>query len=448
MIDPLKKLEEQKENYEEAFGNIFRRKYKQVGNFVQRINDGSGYLLNGNRVDKFFTDGSFFPYSDTMWNQKENIWVLNGKFNASTIYIKDKQISIEGEWYSGEFNGYEFYGNHSVFKGGTFHGQIYSAPNKSYQAGADNYYTGIYKDNKDGILGYDNINQEIDNNVTDVELVTIPVGWYVSLEDENGKKKSFQVSKRLDEKNTYFQFISIPNRTTINVAWETIRSDYLNKGFIVKGRPFNLFNVGKFGNITKIEIKQEMPLIVDFSAHDNLKKFLQIANVNVPFVVSPSSAESKKFTTQFLKDIPKSNGVFYKALKDLKTKIENGQVRGHDGFTYLYPVFNNLPGNKITDKETIEELKYLNNVIRYIGGDSVKIKAGNKSVNIQNKLINAIKKYLGIKKNLKSQNDSTDQTSNGKNSTKLNGNSDEKSSEEKKREFHNHMKDKFNNTAR
>jgi len=394
-MDNFKKLNEQKENYEEAFGNVFNRKSKFQSNYVREKKNDVGYFLNRNPVTQFFSDGSENPFMDDTWQKTKNLWALNGVYNATTIHIKNNQISMNGRWVDGNFAGYEFFGTQSVFEGGSFNGQRYSAPNKSFLIEAHNYYSGVFINNKNGILGKSDIIQETTSSgIKSVELITIPIGWYVLLTDDKNMKFQFKITKRIDEISTEFKFLSLPTQTEVSVPWEDIRSHYVQRGYISQGRLFQTFSAPNFGTIAKIEIKKSIPLVINFSSHDGLKKFLKIKQQNIPFEVSPTSAESKAFTEQFLKDIPKQNGKFYRILNDLRTKVKNGVIKGHSGFNYLYQVFNNISGETIQDEETLEELQYLNDVVRYIGGDAVKIEMNGKEFGIEKRLINAIKSYL------------------------------------------------------
>jgi hypothetical protein len=335
------------------------------------------------------------PMSNDTWTSPEFSWLTNASFQADYIFIKQGHVHFSGKWEDGEFKGYEFYGENSEFNGGTFHGTKYNAPNALFNVqkkiNPEHYYTGIYTDNQQGILGEKNLDISSIRGIERFSLIEIPVGWGVELIDDYGKKIAFEVIKRLDEISTDFIFRIIPDRRKITIPWEIIRSDYFNKGFIIMGRPFRLFEDAGLDAIAKINVTTEPSMAIStrgirLSSLPVEKLIKKYGGIDLTFDLSPKSEESKKFVSEFLGDI--SDGKFEDILLSLNAKVKNNQISGYGDFEFLSPIFNKVRGNDKLDAKTLQQLKYLNDVVGYVGSSVPK--------NIQEIIIKVLKKSLGV----------------------------------------------------
>lgn len=393
-MDQLKKLKEINTINEGLFDSIFGK--KSDGTTVLKKARGAGYFLNSNYIYRFKSDGSIFPYSQETWQIPKFSWILNTKFEANTIRFENELLYFEGKWLNGDFKGYGFYGSNSSFEGGRFLGQIYNAPNNLFKVQPDQYYSGIYKDDKSGVLGSQYLTKPINNTEQIIELISIPNNWYVILDDGN-KKVIFKVVKKLDNVNTDFKFELAPSSNIVTIEWETIRANYLNHGFIAKEKSFSLFGE-EFGiqNIKSIIVTPENPgykvsskTAINFANDNKLKRFLTYQGEPITFEVDSSSVDGKEFVKNFIQDIV--SGTFYKNLELFRKYIETGEIKGYSDaeFINLAPIFNNERNGIVSNRDVHQLMKYFDDVMKYIVEDSKYVKK---------LLIKSLKKHLGLDK--------------------------------------------------
>jgi hypothetical protein len=375
-MDSLKKLEEISSQNKEIFDKIFKKKSLNEA-IIQRIKDKPGYLVNGNYVYRMGSDGTIAPFVENTWTLPEYSWVVNARFEADYIYFFNRQVQFRGKWYDGSFEGYEFLGG-SYFYDGEFKGQIYNSSNKFFQAQPDQFFSGLWMNHQEGILGVELYTSPIEN-ASSIEFAAIPTGWFISVVGDRGEKLSFSVIKKIDDKDTDFIFQVYPNLEKLKVEWETIRADYIRQGNIAVGSTFNLLGTKHTINrVTSISVTNEVPGVrisakntIDFSIDPSLKGFLSYKNIAIPVEINSSSQEGKDFVEQFKKDLPR--GVFSDVLKKIQSYIAAGVINGFysDEFIGLAPLFNNIRGTKsklVPDAQ--KAMDYLNKFMLYVAGEA------------------------------------------------------------------------------
>ena len=258
-MDSLKKLEEINQTNEGIFNKIFGRFSKSnqqsaapqqntksqkkqpppQGKNVMNFNMSVGYKLNGNYIQNLH--GSYpNAHLQETWEQPEFDWLIGSKFNANAIYLDEYGLHFSGKWYGGIFEGYDFLdGSGSNFIGGAFNGDIYSAPNSTFNVKPQNFIRGKYMDYQNGILGTMPYSRDIEDTSEYIELIRVPINWYVTIGDKKGKNITFKMIKKIDDVNTNFIFKIMPNIKK-PIGWSTIRKNYESLGFIEKGGNFNL----------------------------------------------------------------------------------------------------------------------------------------------------------------------------------------------------------------
>lgn len=394
-MDSIKKLEQINSKNELLFEGIFGKKPASTDLMLSA--QGGGYILNGNYIKRFNIEGSpnFNFIDNNTWTSPEYSWLTNAKFQATFILVRNYEVHFSGVWEDGDFKGREFFGDNSAFNGGSFHGTAYNAPNVLFNSqkriNPEHYFTGTYKDNKNGILGTNNLTVSQINNINQFSLIEISVGWGVELTDSYGKKLTFEVVKRLDEKGTEYIFRTIPDRKLVTVPWEVIRGDYLNRGIVVIGKGFGLFDGVDFGKVAKILITTEPSMSIStkgirLSSVPIEKLLKKYGGIDLSFEIQPKSDNAKKFVSTFLNDI--SNGNFEELLMSLNAKVKSGQITGYNNFEFLAPVFGKIAGNDKLDSATREQLQYLNNVVGYVGNSVPE--------NIKKIIIKVLKNSIGF----------------------------------------------------
>ncbi len=403
-MNNIEKLNEQEKKYKKVFSELFgfNRQKKEKPTPQQSVLFSlahGGYQLGQNYIDVILADGSNegYYFTSAFWLKPENAWMLNAKFKANVISVKRNGIHFNGVWESGKFEGVEFLGKASRFVGGEFHGKIYSAPNETYEADPDTYYTGVFKDNENGILGEENYRDEIENTEKIIQLIQVPVGWYVILVDSrNHKKVIFKVLKKIDYINTDIILQTIPDRKKIVIKWEKIRSNYLHNGFIIKKKSYCVVDEICLSEIQKIYVKKEIPLLINFNSDKRLGWLLKLKRTPLTFEVRQLVGNASDFANTFVEDLAK--GVFYDILKNIKTKINSGKINGYGEFDYLFSLFNGNRGKNIQDEKTLRELEYLDNFINYILDNAV-----SDTINVKKQVIKSLQAYFGLDKSIQKQ---------------------------------------------
>jgi len=417
------KLNEQKQGYEEAFSWLKGRKRNQ-NSLVTQAKDG-GYYINGNYVSTLNSDGSIYLWSDSEWRSPRLAWMLNAKFKAELINVVEGKVQFAGIWEEGDFQGEQIYGINSKIVGGTFSGEKFLTINSGFKTQPFNFIRGTYRDHEKGILGTLNYTYEMKNTDKPLELIRVPIGWFVEVMDDSGYKLVFQVLKKIDNISTDFIInIKYPIELKIKMSWEEIRSKYNENAIFTVGDPFGLaehwpsIEFGRLQKVKSVNILREIPIIINFNRDKNLADFFMLKGVSIPFEINPTGDDAKKFTQKFLIDL--GSGKFYSILKEIALKIRLGKIKGYGQFIHLEPVFNKIEGEQIKDKTTIEEMQYLDNFVRYIADNALRHQ-DNGHVVITDQLIKSLQKRIEIS-NLKG------------NQTNDNNIEGEKSDFEKKRE--------------
>jgi len=366
--------------------------------------NGRGYFLNGNYVESLNVQDDFSIYSDEEWKSNGTYWLSddNAQWKATYIEVENDLVYFKGQWSSGEFRGVMF-GNGSTIIGGIFNGISYESPNRNFKITPDKFYSGKYKDNQNGILGLANLTVGEIQNIDELQIIQLPVGWGVELTDDAGVILGFEIVKRIDDTDSSYIFRKIPSREEVNVDWEIIRKNYGSNGIISKGKHFGLFG-NTFGNVKTIKVTTSPSSKVSLNQIslstkpiEAMFKKLNIGDFN--FEIKPTSEDGKRFVTQFLKDL--SNGTVEGILKSLRAKVENGSINGYGEFEFLAPVFRKQKGDDKLDEVTKSQMKYLNDMVNHLSRGVEPINLGGKSIEFGKILVEMLTKTLTFVKKRK-----------------------------------------------
>lgn len=401
-MDSIKKLEEISLQSEALFNRVFGHQAPQM-KFLKKNNQGN-YFINNNFVYDFGTDGTANPYDEDMWRDVDMKWILEPdvKFKASYISIRNRKLDFQGTWESGVFRGAYFSGTRSFFEsGGVFAGGVYDAPNENFKAMETRFVTGKWTDYKNGILGKANYDSESENTSW-VALISVPINWVVKLKGDGGKELSIKVLKKIDNINTDFQFQVLEDSKVFTIKWQTIRENYHNSGFFIKSDSFELLgDAYKINRIDQVSLlKGDYSIknqdVVDFSKNQNLAKLFSIKGVPLKFKLNVNTSDVQNKIAQLQKSI--EDGSLYSELLQIKHFIESGDITGYSDneFTYLKPVFNNIQGKVIVDKNVLSIMKKINEIIWLLSFNSNIIKESkNETLSI---VVNIFKKILQTNK--------------------------------------------------
>lgn len=409
-MDNFKVLKEQKNQYNEIFGNILGSK-KSVGWDRGDVSfDGQKYKLGGNVVDRLVSSkGDESPYYPELWQKKEYRWLLDGDYTADRVLLSKGKIWFSGIWGSGEFKGFVFEGYNSSFKGGVFLGENYNAPNNSFKISPKYFHGKTFKDNSIGILGKRDISKNVHLQNGGLELITIPIGSIVKVLDESGKEFSFKVEKRVDENDAFFVFVNMSNNKKITMPWEVIRSDYDNKGFLSIGKEIGLFEISGFGRVKDVvviledmksysfgnEKKQgdslETPKAkIDFKPV--IEKLPEFKMFNFPLTIDPMDGENRYFVLDFQNKV--ESGKITILLQKIKQDIKSGIITGYGNYSFLQNIFGDMGSDKL-DEETQKLMSYLNSVVRYVFYRILPVKDKNgRTVATSKMAISRLRNYL------------------------------------------------------
>lgn len=405
-MDSLKKIEEISQQNEALFDKIFGHAAPKVRTLAK--NNQGNYFINGNFVYTFATDGTANPYIEDTWYEPDMKWILEPdvKFRASYIVIKKRKIEFQGTWNNGTFKGANFSGERSYFEeDGIFQGEVYSAPNENFKAIEDNFISGKWVDYKNGILGKTNYTSE-QENVSDIALISVPVGWTVVISGDGNKKINLKVLKKIDNISTDFQFQVLEDLKKYTVDWETIRSNYLQNGFVIKGRTFRLLGRPEYeiSDVESVSLVSESPAVkaqnvnvLDFSKDSNLSGILP-GKVQIVLSDVNDINRAKEFQRKI------DNGVLEKTITILKDLIQKRELDGYvdDNLYYLKPVFNNNKGSQakiniiLKNQNVMNMMRELNDLLELISFNSQVIKEADGGV--YNALVKNMKKALDVNK--------------------------------------------------
>lgn len=407
-MDSLKKIEEISLKNEALFNRVFGHKAPKV-RILAKNNQGN-YFINGNFVYAFGTDGTANPYVEDTWSEPDMDWILepNVKFKASYIVIKNRKIEFQGTWDSGTFKGANFSGERSFFeKDGIFQGEMYSSPNANFRAPEDQFISGKWADYKNGILGKTNYASS-QENVSDIALVSVPVGWTIMMTGDGGKEVNLKVLKKIDNVNTEFQFQVLGDLKKYTVDWESIRSNYLKNGFIIKGRSFDLLGHPEYAlsNIENVSLVSETPAVKAQSI--NVLDFTQDVNLAGLFPGKIQIALSDENDIKKVKDFQAKikSGALANNIDVLKDLIQKGEIDGYidDNLYYLKPVFNNNKGSETqikiisANKKIMNMMRELNDLLEIISFNSQVLQ---EAVSVYDSLVKSMKNALNINKFIK-----------------------------------------------
>ena len=408
MMDTLKKLNEISLQNEALYDSIFGHKAPNVK--VIKKNDKGNYFINGNFVYTFATDGTANPYVQSTWSEPDMKWITEPdvKFKATYIIINKRKIEFQGTWSNGRFAGSNFSGDRSYFeKGGVFQGEEYSAPNENFKAPEENFISGRWIDYENGILGKANYKDK-QENVSDIALVSIPVGWTVNIAGDNKKEINLKVLKKIDNVSTTFEFEVMESKKKYSVLWETIRKDYLNNGFVVKGKSFDLLGSPEysFSSIEKISLLNESPAVktqnfnvLDFTKDKSLAGIL-------PGKIEVVLSDESDIERINLLQRKITDGTLGRDISILKNLIQKGEVNGYvdNSLYYLKQVFNNNKGSvesaKIiaSDSKIMAIMKELNDLLELVSFNSQvlkEVREGAYGTLVKNlKAVLAVDKYI------------------------------------------------------
>lgn len=403
-MDSLKKLEELNKINEGLFDKIFKKNKQQPEQEPVNVltkDSGVGFRLNGNYIEKLYgTD----PYalSQNTWNLPEYKWLYGCEFEADAMHTSREGLYFSGKWESGEFKGYEFMDTEdAMFLGGKFNGEIYGASYDSFKINPWDYLGGTFEDAENGVLGKKPYSREIKNTDGFIEIIRIPLNWYVTIKGDKGKAITFKVVRKLvkngEDGITTIDFQVLPGNNIVRVNWLNIIKDYNNFGFIRKGANFNVLGTNlTLSKVNYIVLSDKMENIqvsqkteINFSKDKKLKPFIK--NIPKPFNVIIKDGITKLNIDTFVTDI--NNGSFYKKLYLLKEFIKNGHVDGYISTSYIHlsPIF----GKKGTlnpeevEKNVIDIMHYFDNFMKFVAFEI-------KNEKIKNAIIKSMKEFLEI----------------------------------------------------
>lgn len=392
MKDSIERSNELKNIQEGIFSKILGKggdkkeeeKEEEKSKYIKKT--GDDYYLNNNKVYTISNPGGYDIYDDSFWEKPEVSWLISSdvKFYANNIFIRQEgTIDFSGEWYSGEFKGNAFLDvgkkYKSEFKGGYFNGKMYASYNLGYQASPQNYIKGAYLDNKNGILGRQDLSPDKEYN--EVELIRVPVNSFLLIETEK-RENSFQILKRLDKESTDFVVLDVNNDKKRTIKWEDIRSSYNENGILRVGGIDTTFGSDTLP-IKRLSIISSKENLEDEREKGDFLYTIKFPDLNVSsgleFQVNPSD---NNLFLKFKSDVSDKN--FLKKLKDIRLLISRGDIVGYGPYTSLKPVFEplGLKGGERAINENITEekkkkaedlLKYfesfMDNVVEKITGE-------------------------------------------------------------------------------
>jgi len=266
MSDFLNKLEEIKIYNESLFGNMFgKKKPAEEDNDVKQIGKFS-YDIGGNIAEKIY--GASVPYVLAYdWKNGELNWLTNASWEG-LIEIdlnKEKLIGFSGEWYGGFFEQGTFrISSNSAFFDGTFHGRFMAAYT-AWKTKPTNFLGGVVGDGKNGILGMPNITKlSIDRtDATQTKrfnLIQLPAGTSVIINNVDNIQYIIKVNKRLDDKNSVFSYSisdSQGKSWTSRFDWTELRTTFeANTNIGIKSSSIPLLGLKNLGKIKSIKVEE------------------------------------------------------------------------------------------------------------------------------------------------------------------------------------------------
>jgi len=287
MKDHIKKLEEIQGGNKKAFERIDEasrvgRAAAGVKNVAKSVvgkgqntspiihRGGNQFSINGNPVEYMFLHASIESIVNSPnWNGPWK-WLLDGKYSCRYLSLASNKIVFCGDWLDGDCKPNKFQdtiSHISRFLGGRFLGGAYQAENNGY--GKENvadhapkvlpisFVSGTYKDNKEGIFGNKDL-IETPTGYKGVELVKIPVGYYLVLNKGMRSEAGFQLTRRINEKDSIFSFNIFPKESSASLKWDTIRNNFAAYNFIQVGKSYELPGIIKIKKINSIHVQQNI----------------------------------------------------------------------------------------------------------------------------------------------------------------------------------------------
>ena len=368
-METVKKLNEQQRITEKIFGS------KQPTTIFVHNRDGSGYITNKNKEKctfKAFQDRQikYDLFDNDVWTFGSLKWLYESTWKADRIVYSNEKVFFSGKWQEGSFEGYSIYNDTrpSVFNDGYFKGQIYGGKNEDYNPigmmGPENYYTGVFRDDVEGVLGKKYLKDGVYQQGA-IDLFLIPIGSYITINDTIGLK----VLKALGDTGTDFEFFNTSVQKTIKIKWETIRKRYEEGvGPLEIGKPYNFPGLINVNQVQKIEISKELNIkpVLNFG---KLSPKLGLPNENIELI--PTDKHHEEVINGFIGDL--ANGSFFDRLKRAQWLVTTGHINGYGNNKSLEPVFNNIQGNyaNLQGEEALkvrEAMEYLGNFMFYVIG--------------------------------------------------------------------------------
>ena len=407
MKDPIQQFEENQKVNEALFGGLNLLKPRGQPIF-QVYKDGTATVLSLDgklsRVKRFFADPTIDLKKNSTWDNILFSFLRNASFDAEHISFQERGITFSGRWISGDFRGRTFsdYGGVvSSFEGGRFIGKLYNAVNESYKADPMTFISGIFVDNKGGILGRNDLGG---GKFTEgsVQLIQIPVGSIFEIVDLSGVKTQIMIKKRLDEVDQNFVFKIMNSGEEKIVTWEYVRLNYQNVGWITIGKSYVITNLINTKQVKSISVKTSGEVGAVGGTSEAVKKdFINFSKEvedfpygKVLYFSFMNEEEHKKFT-RFKNDLVK--GTFKIALERIRAFVQSGDIGGYENHPELKQFFNNVAGDGAVGPGAEQMLAYLsefkqNLINRISGGYHLKADAAV----LRSDFINFIKKYIGI----------------------------------------------------
>ena len=157
-----------------------------------------------------------------------------------------------------------------------------------------------------------------------------------------------------------FSYTIYPTHQEISIPWESIRSNYENKGYIKVGKPFNLCGHLDIKEVKNIRIADEFDYIPDLNTSIELNQeigFKDYLKIELSF-----DLKEDFFAFQELKKDIYVNGLFLSNMRDLSDLVKKGYISGYDSVFELKAFFDNQGAIDYGTENVKEKVAYLKTI--------------------------------------------------------------------------------------
>jgi hypothetical protein len=245
-----------------------------------------------------------------------------------------------------------------------------------------------------------------------LSLLSVPLGWYVNINDSHGNLHSFSVQKTLDNVDSNFILQSVTgSKNKAVISWSALRGsglgNFVSNTTLEVGKKClipQVFDGDPLGVITSFEVSPK-PSVT--SSHSKLKVYKLDISMLSPLVFGSGSHKpiiTLRFDTdqevdeyvKILEGIKKGWFAFH--LKRIVKALKFNVIDGYGKNVYLQDIFDSNQGKKKAPADAQESLDWLENFLRVIVMNVVtsrKIKGSYvDSPKLQSMMIKAISDYI------------------------------------------------------